>query len=306
MITRRRFLYGGGVAALAGVTHAQRRTRRSSANAQVGGQVLRPGGGPVVNARVTLFTADLTSFWEARTDSAGQYMIGDVPAGLYQAGACAPGREYQEITVAVGEPGATVNFTLGLDVHPGAWAIVGSTEPHTFGGTNSGSVLADGRLFYCHDATDPVIFNPLTGATTLAVGSSSEQGCHMPTHLLDGRLLLVGGGTVDDNGNFSDSESAVKSVKAYDPASDTWENWPDLREPRWYPGLARLADGRLLLFGGGQQAGDGQGNPRTDTCEILNPQTRRTRVTGSLIRAGGFGPAVLLYTGEVLCTWDPP
>jgi hypothetical protein len=29
-------------------------------------------------------------------------------------------------------------------------------------------------------------------------------------------------------------------------------------------------------------------------------------MTGSMLRVGGFGPAVLLFTGEVLCTWEPP
>lgn len=124
----------------------------------------------------------------------------------------------------------------------------------------------------------------------------------MPTHLLDGRLLLLGGGTVDDQGNFSTGQSAVNKVKAFDPASNTWENWPGLNQARWYPGLARLSDGRLLLFGGGQQPNA----LRTATCEILDPRTRQSTPTGSLLKAGGFGPAMLLRSGEVLLTWDPP
>lgn len=302
MLTRRQFLYGTGLAALTWLTQCLPRTRRVNANAQVSGQVLAAGGEAVANARVILFTPDLTYFREARTDGAGQYTFNAVPPDTYQLGACALGREYSEVTLSVGEPGATNNFTLGLETHLGEWAVVGSTDPETFGGTNSGSVLSDGRILYCHDATDPILFDPVTGATTLAPSASSEQGCHMPTHLLDGRLLIVGGGTVDDQGNFSGSESAVKTVRAFDPATNTWENWPDLNEPRWYPGLARLADGRLLLFGGGQQPN----LIRTDSCEILDPRTRQSTPTGPILRAGGFGPAMLLYTGEVLCTWEPP
>ncbi|MEW5987327.1 MAG: galactose oxidase-like domain-containing protein [Chloroflexota bacterium] len=302
MITRRQFLYGSSAAALTTAAGFILKQRRSTALAQVSGQVIGTTGGPVVNARVTLFTPDLLTFREARTDSAGQYTLTGISPGTYQVGACALGQEYQEVTVSVSEPGATVNFSLGPDVHPGAWAVIGSTDPETFGGTNSGTLLPDGRIFYCHDATDPILFDPATGLTSLAPSSSSEQGCHIPTLLLDGRLLLVGGGTVDDNGNFGPNEQAVRTVRAYDPANDTWENWPELREPRWYPGLARLSDGRLLLFGGGQQPNA----IRTASCEILDPRRRRTRRTGSLVKAGGFGPAMLLYTGEVLCTWDPP
>ena len=300
MLTRRQFLYGTSIAALTLLTRCLPYTRR--ANAQVSGQVLATGGGPAVNARITLFTPDLAYFREARTDGVGQYTFDAVPPGMYQLGACTLGHEYSEITVSVSDPGTINNFTLGPDVHLGEWVVVGSTAPETFGGTNSGSVLADGRIFYCHDATDPILFDPITGITTPIAGSSSEQGCHMPTHLLDGRLLIVGGGTVDDAGNYSSSESAVKTVRAFDPVSNSWENWPDLNEPRWYPGLARLADGRLLLFGGGQQPD----LPRTDSCEILDPGTQQSIPTGSLLRAGGFEPAMLLYTGEVLCAWEPP
>ena len=92
----------------------------------------------------------------------------------------------------------------------------------------------------------------------------------------------------NDAGNFSAGQSAVNKVKAFDPHSGAWEDWPDLLQPRWYPGLARLADGRLLLFGGGQQPNA----IRTATCEILDPRTQQSTPTGSLLKAGGFGPVV--------------
>lgn len=225
-----------------------------------------------------------------------------MPPGTYQVGACTPGRAYQAVTGSVGGSSVTQAFTLGPDTQPGSWAVIGSTAPEVFGGTNSGSLLSYGRVFFCHVTTNPILFNPVTGVTTAAAPSGTEQGCHMPTHLPDGRLLIVGGGTLDDAGNFSDGESAVKKVKAFDPGSNTWENWPALNERRWYPGLARLADGRLLFFGGGQQPE----TLRAASCEILDPRTRPSKPTGSLLKTGGFGPALLLRTGEVLVTWDPP
>jgi hypothetical protein len=300
-MTRRRFLYTAGATTLA-VAGSRLLRWSSPAPAVVDGQVLAAGGSAIGNARLTLFTPDLSFFREARSNGAGQYAIQDVPFGVFQLGCGAVGFEYQEITVSVSTPSTTRNFGLGPELHLGSWAVIGSTAPEVFGGTNSGTLLSDGRIFYCHDATDPILFNPLTGLTTQAAPSASRQGCHMPTHLPDGRLLIVGGGTVDDSGNFSPGEYAVNKVKAFDPASNTWENWPDLNEPRWYPGLARLADGRLLLFGGGQQPDQ----LRTATCEILDPRTRQSTPTGSMLKAGGFGPAGLLNTGEVLVTWDPP
>ncbi|MCI0712633.1 MAG: carboxypeptidase regulatory-like domain-containing protein [Chloroflexi bacterium] len=299
MFSRRQFLRIFTVSTLAGISS---RFVQAQPTVSLSGQVLTSEGNPIASARVTGLASHNSFFQEARTDASGNYLL-LVPASLtYMLGVSAPGREYQEIPLTVTDADIETDFSLGLDQHPGIWQVVGSTEPETFGGTNSGSVLPDGRIFYCHDATDPILFNPITGETSPAARSSSEQGCHMPTLLPDGHLLIIAGGTIDDAGNFSGDEEAIATVKAYDPTGNVWENWPDLNEPRWYPGFARLPDGKFLLFGGGQQPD----LLRTDSCEILDPETRESRMTGSMLRAGGFGPAILLLTGEVLLTWEPP
>ena len=299
MPSRRQFFYGGSLTAFAATTGCMLGTGRPELDTSVDGVVVSSAGAPVARARVTLFTPDETFFRETRTDEAGRYSFTEAPPITYRLGACALGREYREIAVTAGAGVVTRNFTLGPDLHPGSWQVIGTTAPEVFGGTNTGSLMADGQIFYCHDTQDPVVFNPQTSASTFPPGSSSTQGCHMPTHLPDGRLLIVGGGDVDAAGNFNGN--SFKTVRAYDPLTATWENWPDLLERRWYPGLARLQDGRLLLFGGGQQPD----KIRTASCEILDPRTRQSTVTGAMLRAGGFGPAILLYTGEVLVTWDP-
>lgn len=304
-LSRREFVLGAGVAMVAAACGSRRTPRavgRSPSLGSVAGGIRSDGGRPLPAARVTLFSRDDSVFREARTTSRGGFVIAEVPHGTYQLGIGAPGHEYREITVSVTGQAVTRSLTLGADRARGSWKVIGSLAPETFGGTNSGTLLSDGRIFYCHDATDPILFDPATGISKLGPRSSSEQGCHMPTHLLDGRLLIVGGGTVDDNGNFGSGESAVATVKALDPVSESWEDWPSLLEPRWYPGLARLPDGRLLLFGGGQQPN----RPRTESCEIYDPETRTSTPTGDLLKAGGFGPAGTLLTGQIFCTWDPP
>lgn len=42
-------------------------------------------------------------------------------------------------------------------------------------------------------------------------------------------------------------------MKSYDPETDFWAFEPALVDPRWYPTMASLADGRLLAVGGGTE-----------------------------------------------------
>jgi hypothetical protein len=160
-------------------------------------------------------------------------------------------------------------------------------------------MTADGRIVYCHDTQDPLIFDPVTGDKRTLAESGSAQGCHATGLLMDGRILFVGGQEGDDPGSF---RNGVAWVKAYDPASDTWTRLPDLNEPRWYPTLTVLPHQRFLVTGGGQPP-DAR---RTDTAEIFDPVTQRWLTTGSMLRPAEFGPSCLLFTGEVLRTWYPP
>jgi len=211
-------------------------------------------------------------------------------------GASAPGYEYREAAGA----SRGLDITLGPDAHPGRWVVIGDTEPEAFGGTNSGVLMPNGKIIYCHDTVRPVVFDPVTGEKVLPRPSPSIQGCHMVTYLPDGRIVYVGGGDVDDARNFNNF--AVNTVKAFDPETLAWEVFPSLTEKRWYPGLARLADGRCLVFGGGGQPE----RIRIASCELFDPQARQWTPTGALTVPGGFGSCLLLLTGEVLVTWFPP
>jgi hypothetical protein len=94
-------------------------------------------------------------------------------------------------------------------------------------------------------------------------------------------------------------------VKTFAPGGGAgWSLLDDLQHDagRWYPGLARLADGSLLAMGGGQ-APDAS---RTATAERFDLATETWSYTGSMLNPTEFPPAALLFTGEVLATWWPP
>lgn len=306
VLSRRRFLYGVGIASSA-LMAGWFGTRRQGATGVIG-SVQSTSSYGIAGARVTLFSEDLSYFREVRTNSRGEYTVGDVAPGSYRLGVSAAGLEYQETEIRIRNV-QRASFQLSSAREQGRWEVIGDTTPETFGGTNSGVLMPDGRIIFCHDTQDPVVFDPISGRKTfpkqpsdLAHSPSSQQGCHNVTHLLDGRILYVGGGTLDDRGNFSAGRSAIQVVKAFDPKTETWELQSPLGEARWYPGLVRLQDGDLLAFGGGQQPH----RLRTETCEIFDRATRSWRPTGSLAAEGGFGPAALLYTGEVFLSWYPP
>lgn len=265
--------------------------------ATVTGRVLRASDrAPVANARVTLFAPALTAFHETRSDGAGTYAL-TLPPGSYRLGVSAVGFAYVEVEQRVDAAGAARDFLLDPETHAGRWDVVGNTNPEPLDATDIVFLLPDGWLFYCHDTQDPILFDPVTGTKILPAGSSTDQGCTHGTLLEDGALINIGG---QEGANF---RNATRMVKTWSRAAG-WLRIADLLHlrGRWYPGLARLADGTLLIMGGGQ-APDAS---RTDTCELFDQTTRAWRFTGSMGQAVEYPSAALLYDGRVLRTWGSP
>ncbi len=250
----------------------------------------------LAGARVTLINPDTSTVLENRSTIDGTYRFENVSAGTWLIGASRLGYAYRESLRVVGVAEVVTDFLLGRDDHPGRWTTIGNTDPENLYATNSASLLPDGRIFFCHDTRDPVLFDPVTRVKSFPPGSSSIQGCHIPSLLPDGRLIFIGG---QDTGDFRD---ATRMVKAFDPANSTWEVLPLLNEQRWYPGMARLGDGRFLVMGGGQRPNA----QRTETCEIYDPRNRTWTVAASMSNSAEYTPAVLLRNGKVLRTWWPP
>jgi hypothetical protein len=255
------------------------------------------GSAPLPGVRMTLFRADLSFFREKRTNAAGAYAFGRVPQGVYRLGAALPGREYDEQSVTLLPGRNQRNIVLGAETNTGNWAIIGNTLPELFDATDIGVLRTDGTIFYCHNTIDPIVFDPVTGLKTFPAGSGSAQGCMNSTLLADGSVLIVGGQNGDDPGSFT---NAVPWVKRFTP-QNTWVQQGDmlLAQGRWYPGLARLVDGRLLVMGGGTAPSA----VRTDTCEIYTPATQSWSFTDSMNSPLEFPPAALLHDGRVLRTW---
>jgi hypothetical protein len=267
--------------------------------ATVSGTVSRAPEATVISAaRVTLFTPNLQFFREVRSDTNGAFQFENVPAGTYQIGASAPGRGYSEFPLTVSGIAVTRSFALGVETEGGRWEFIGDTAPELIDGTGSGTILPTGEMFMCHDTLDPVAFEPITRFKWLPPGSGSAQGCHIPTLLTDGRLLLAGG---SDGGNPQDP--VVRTVKVYDRVTNSWAQLRPMNIGRWYPGIVRLPDERLMVLGGEL---DDSGFGRTDSCEIYDPVNNTWTLTSPFDLPTEIPPTVVLRTGEVLKTWRYP
>ena len=267
----------------------------------ISGRVQDVSSNAVAGARVTLFTVfttDIGYFEEERTDVAGRFEFQYVPAGAYRLGVAALGHEYQEQTISASNQLIDLVITLGPETNQGRWLVVGTTGPELLDGSGSGSLLPSGEVFFCHDSRDPIVHQPAQWSQWYPANSGFGQGCHMVTLNTSGGLMLVGG---SDGGNPQDP--VLKTVKSYWRNTNAWVRNPDMFTARWYAGLVRLPDERLLVMGG--ELAD-PGYMRTNGCEIYNPRSNSWTLTGSFNLPTEIPPAIVLYTGEVLKTWRYP
>lgn len=254
-------------------------------------------GLPVTDARVTLFNGDTSWFWEARTDSNGQYLFQNLPGGgpYLFSGVAKPGFDYfQNATTGILDT-VVHDAALKPESEPGNWKVI-MQSPEALGGTDLGVLMPNGSIYYCHDTKDPFYFVPLENDTAFAKGSNQVQGCVGPALLEDGRVLFAGGTLQEVYG------PGCKKVKIFDPITGQWPYQPDLLDFRWYPTLVPLYDGRLLVVGGG-----GLNNPiRVKTSEVYDPITGNSEWADTIQLGNEVSAVVPLLTGKVLMTFRPP
>jgi hypothetical protein len=88
---------------------------------------------------------------------------------------------------------------------------------------------------------DARIWNPTTNATT-QVSAPSNIFCGAQEQMRDGRILVVGG--------HVGAHVGLADTNIFDPATGAWTPAPNMDNPRWYPTLTALPDGRVMVLGG--------------------------------------------------------
>jgi hypothetical protein len=132
-------------AALVAAAHRPAYAQAAANSGQIGGKVLDPSGGAMVDVEVTIRNVDTNYTRTAKTDSAGLYAVGPLPLGTYDVTVAPAGLApaSQRVYVGLGAR-ASADFDLGLPALTESVDVVGArSEPAN---TFSKSVLTDLQL----------------------------------------------------------------------------------------------------------------------------------------------------------------
>lgn len=116
---------------------------------------------------------------------------------------------------------------------------------------------------------------------------------HAATELADGRVLVTGG-----YGELFRVPIAANLGRIYDPNTGKWRSARgQMQVGRLAHAAVRLADGRVVLIGGINQA-----RRPLASIEIFDPKTEKFRRIGEMLGAREFPRATLLARGRILIT----
>ena len=137
------------------------------------------------------------------------------------------------------------------------------------------SLTSTGEVFALDGFGDAVnserMWNPTTN-TFRSVPYGRNLFCSGHIQLSDGRTLIAGG--------HINAYEGLADTTLYNAATNTYVRGADMAEPRWYPTVTQLPDGRVLAFAGDRIVQDrpGQLPPFSDASvnslpEIYDPRT---------------------------------
>src|SRR5205823_5278151 len=128
------------------------------------------------------------------------------------------------------------------------------------------------------------IYTPTTSTFTLGADLSRARVHHTAVALPDGRVLILGGYGVTDDGM---NAVMLKEVEIFDPASGAFSTVGRLNEGHISPSATLLTDGRVVVAGGLVLTADGQAFTPSNTVELFDPAVgaSSTQTTMSEARA---------------------
>lgn len=132
------------------------------------------------------------------------------------------------------------------------------------------------------------LWNPADDSRT-AQNFGDDLFCSGHAFLPDGRLVVAGGSATPGTG--------IVSTHIFDPAAESWTKVANMSQPRWYPTLLTLSDGRILAV-------SGRGGT---TPEVFDSANWR-QVTGATRNFPELYPSLqLIPSGDVFysrCGWS--
>jgi hypothetical protein len=175
----------------------------------------------------------------------------------------------------------------------GAWSRV-QERPRVYAATASlnltnNLILVTGGLGNTVELFDPSTQSwVLTGSLLYSHFSSNQvmNNSGLLTLLQSGNVLVAGGGT----------SSGSTAIEVFDHQSKTWSDRGNLNVPRRLHTVSTLKNGLVLVVGGTNSTA----SDRISTCELYDPVTGLSKMTGSLNSARANHKAIVLNDGGVL------
>jgi Galactose oxidase, central domain len=169
------------------------------------------------------------------------------------------------------------------------------------GSPDTAIALADGRVLQLGGGADyrsASIADPTTGRFIATKGKLNARRSQPTAVLLeDGRVLVIGSDLTEEVAGTSTITASTAEI--YDPATDVFTKTGPMQTSTWIQGSVRLADGRVLVSGGGPPGDD---TLALATAEIFDPRSATFSSTGSMTSPRLGHTLVLLADGRVLAT----
>ena len=116
------------------------------------------------------------------------------------------------------------------------------------------------------------VWDPATQTFTNQTAPDSVF-CSGVAELPDGRVLVVGG-----YGGLSTGKIGIVDTSIFDPATSTWTRVANMHNPRWYPDLTELADGRFVAISGNST----NATTWAENPEVYDPSTNTWTVLSNV------------------------
>lgn len=183
-----------------------------------------------------------------------------------------------------------------LDPKTLEWTLTGSLEHKRRSPAliqlSDGRVLAAGGTNEHHRPMASVeVWSPGDGEWSAASDMIAARDSMGAIALRDGRVLVTGGAGFDEDESLVPS---IASCEIYDPGTGEWSTAAPMSETRVNHTATLLADGRVLVVGGGEE------DSYSNTAEVYDPGEDTWTVAAPLDATRAFHTATLLTDGRVL------
>ena len=167
---------------------------------------------------------------------------------------------------------------------------------HTATLLSTGQVLVAGGSNYTGDGilSEAELYTPSSGGFAVSpVSLNYQRAGHTATALLDGSVLIAGGGV--SQAEIYTPQAAVETTSGTTTVPASFTVVGSTTIPRSMNTATLLQNGLVLLAGGKNSS-----NYSTASAELYNPATKTFTATGSMTTPRAFHVAVLLPNGMVL------